>query len=115
MIYYFLESMISFKDAIKNSNQGVLLCLHVVPGSSQVTFPAGYNQWRKCIEIKVRSTAKDNQANNEVIETVAGFFRVPTKNVILVNGQKSREKTVCISKISIDMARSQLEESLHGL
>jgi uncharacterized protein (TIGR00251 family) len=115
VIYYFLESMTSFKAAIKNSNQGVLLCLHVVIGSSQVAFPAGYNQWRKCIEIKVRSAAKDNRANNEVIETVAGFFRVPRKNVILVSGQKSKEKTVCISKISKDMACSQLEESLHGL
>jgi uncharacterized protein (TIGR00251 family) len=107
--------MTSFKDAIKTSKQGILLCLHVVAGSSQVTFPAGYNQWRKCIEIKVRSEAKDNRANNEVIETVAGFFRVPIKEVILVSGQKSREKTVCINKISIDMACSQLEESLHGL
>ena len=107
--------MTSFKDAIKTSKQGILLCLHVVVGSSQVTFPAGYNQWRKCIEIKVRSEAKDNRANNEVIETVAGFFRVPIKEVILVSGQKSREKTVCISKISIDMVCSQLEESLHGL
>ncbi len=107
--------MTSFKDAIKSSNQGVILCLHVVPGSSQVVFPAGYNQWRKCIEIKVRSEAKENKANNEVIETVAGFFRMSVKDVILVSGQKSREKTICLSKISVDRAYSQLEESFHGL
>jgi hypothetical protein len=107
--------MTSFKDAIKRSDQGVILCLHVVPGSSQVVFPAGYNQWRKCIEIKVRSVAKENKANNEVIETVAGFFRVPVKDVILVSGQKSREKTICLSKISVDRACSQLEESFHEL
>jgi uncharacterized protein (TIGR00251 family) len=107
--------MTSFKDAIKSSNQGVILCLHVVPGSSQVVFPAGYNQWRKCIEIKVRSEAKENKANNEVIETVAGFFRVPVKDVTLVSGQKSREKTIFLSKISVDRAYSQLEESFHEL
>jgi uncharacterized protein (TIGR00251 family) len=107
--------MTSFKDAIKKSNQGVLLCLHVVPGSSQVVFPGGYNQWRKCIEIKVCSQAKDSKANNEVVETVAGFFRVSTKDVILVSGQKSKEKTVCLSKMSVDMVYSQLEESFHGL
>ena len=107
--------MTSFKDAIKSSDQGVILCLHVVPGSSRVVFPAGYNQWRKCIEIKVRSEAKENKANNEVIETVAEFFRVPVKDVILVSGQKNREKTICLNKISVDKACSQLEDSFYGL
>jgi uncharacterized protein (TIGR00251 family) len=107
--------MTSFKDAIKSSKQGVILCLHVVPGSSQVVFPAGYNQWRKCIEIKVCSEAKENKANNEVIEIVAKFFRISEKDVILMNGQKSREKTICLSKISIENVCSQLEESVHGL
>ena len=107
--------MTSFKDAIKSSNQGIILCLHVVPGSSQVIFPAGYNQWRKCIEIKVCSEAKDNKANNEVIETVAGFFRVSVKDVILMSGQKSREKIICLSNISVNKACAQLEESFHEL
>lgn len=107
--------MTSFKDAIKKSNQGIILCLHVVPGSSQVVFPAGYNQWRKCIEIKVRSKAKDNKANNEVIETVAGFFRMPVKDVFLMSGQKSREKTIYLGNISVDKVCSVLEELFHGL
>jgi uncharacterized protein (TIGR00251 family) len=107
--------MTSFKDAIKSSKQGVILCVHAVPGSSQSLFPAGYNQWRKSIEIKVRSEAKDNKANNEVIKTVAEFFKVPVKDVILMSGQNSREKTIFLDKISVDMVCSQLEESLHGL
>jgi uncharacterized protein (TIGR00251 family) len=107
--------MTSFKDAIKSSNQGVLLCLHVVPGSSEVVFPAGYNQWRKCIEIKVRSEAKDNKANNEVVETVAGFFHMSAKDVNLVSGQKSREKIVCLTKIPVDMVCSKLKEVIYGL
>ena len=107
--------MTSFKDAIKGSNQGVLLCLHVVPGSSEVVFPAGYNQWRKCIEIKVRSEAKENKANDEVVETIAGFFKISPKNVILVSGQKSREKTVALKKVPVDTVYDRLEESFHGL
>jgi uncharacterized protein (TIGR00251 family) len=107
--------MTSFKDAIKSSNQGVLLCLHVVPGSSEAVFPAGYNQWRKCIEIKVRSEAKDNKANNEVVETIAGFFKITSKNVILMSGQKSREKTVALKKIPVVTVCERLEESFHGL
>jgi uncharacterized protein (TIGR00251 family) len=107
--------MITFKDAIKNSNQGVLLCLHVVPGSSHILFPAGYNRWRKCIEIKVQTETKNNKANSEVLETIAGFFKISQKNVILVSGQKSREKTVVLKKVSIDTVCKRLEESFHGL
>jgi len=107
--------MTSFKDAIKGYNQGVLLCLHVVPGSSEVIFPARYNQWRKCIEIKVRSEAKDNKANDEVVETIARFFKISPKNVILVSGQKSREKTVSLKKVPVDTVCERLEESFHGL
>jgi len=107
--------MTSFKDAIKSSNQGILLCVHVVPGSSQVVFPAGYNPWRKCIEIKVRSETKDNKANNEVVVTIAGFFKISPKNVILVSGQKSREKTVALKKVPVDTICERLEESFHGL
>jgi uncharacterized protein (TIGR00251 family) len=65
--------MTSFKDAVKESKEGVLLQLHVVPGSSQSVFPAGYNSWRKRLEIKVQSEAKDNKANIEVRETIASF------------------------------------------
>jgi uncharacterized protein (TIGR00251 family) len=107
--------MTSFKDAIKSSNQGVLLCLHVVPGSYQILFPAGYNQWRKCIEIKVQSEAKNNKANNEVQEIIAGFFKISLKNVILVSGQNNREKTVALKKVPIDTVCERLEESFHGL
>jgi hypothetical protein len=105
--------MTSCKGAVKNSDQGVVLCLHVVPGSSEIVFPAGYNQWRKCIEIKVRAAAKDNKANTEVLQTIAGFFKIAPKDVILISGQKSREKTVSIKKIPFETISKRLEESLH--
>ncbi len=107
--------MISFKDTVKTSNEGVLLQLHVVPGSSQSIFPAGYNQWRKRIEIKVQSEAKDNKANIEVRETIASFFQLPVKDVTLISGQKSREKTVSLFHVSRDEVYRKLMESLHEL
>ena len=105
--------MTSLKDAVKQSPQGVLICLHVVPGSSQVVFPAGYNQWRNCIEIKVKSEAKDNKANTEVIETIAAYFQISLKDVSLVNGQKNREKTIGLKKVPFEAVWKRLKESLH--
>lgn len=105
--------MPSFTDAIKQSNKGVILCLHVIPGSSQTVFPYNYNLWRKAIEIKVRSEAKDSKANNEVRETIAWFFRLCTKDVVLISGEKSREKTICLKKISIDDVTEKLKGIFH--
>lgn len=89
--------------------------MHVMPGSSQAMFPSGYNPWRKCLEIKVRSDAKDNKANHEVIETLASFFQLKPNDVTLVSGQKSREKTMSLKNITMDAVCKKLEESLHGL
>ena len=103
----------SSKDAVKQSTQGVIISLHVVPGSSQIVFPAGYNQWRNCIEIKVKSEAKDNKANTEVVHTIAAYFQVSLKDVSLVSGQKSREKTVALKKVPAETVCKRLKESLH--
>jgi hypothetical protein len=103
------------KDAVRSSSEGVLIQLHVVPRSSQTVFPAGYNQWRKCIEIKVKAEAKDNKANIEVAGTLAAYFHLSPKDVMLISGQKSREKTVLLKKVTLDGVRKKLEESLHEL
>jgi uncharacterized protein YggU (UPF0235/DUF167 family) len=63
----------------------------------------------------VQSEAKDNKANNEVVETIARFFKILPKNVILMSGQKSREKTVALKKVTVDTVCERLEESFHGL
>ena len=106
--------MTSYKDAIKDSPQGVLLSLHVIPGSSQTVFPVQYNQWRQSIEMKVRSEAKDNKANIEVVETIARFFQLSGKDVVLVQGEKKREKTVCLKKISATTVDRTIKEHLDG-
>jgi uncharacterized protein (TIGR00251 family) len=106
--------MTALNDAVKPSAQGVIVCLHVVPGSSEAMFPAGFNPWRKCIETRVRSSAQENQANIEVIETIARFFELSTHDVLLISGQKSREKTVVLKRISVDLVRKKLQGALHG-
>jgi uncharacterized protein (TIGR00251 family) len=106
--------MTSYKDAIKDSPQGALLFLHVIPGSTQTVFPVQYNQWRHCIEIKVRSEAKENKANIEVVETLARFFQLVARDVVLISGEKNRQKTVCLKKISLNTVERKLKEYFDG-
>lgn len=88
--------------------------VHVIPGASHTRFPAGFNPWRGCIEIKVRSTAQENKANREVMETIARFFGLSAQDVHVTSGQKSREKTVRLTGISAEAIIKKLEASFHG-
>jgi uncharacterized protein len=106
--------MTTYKDAMKASPQGVFLFVHVIPGSSQSVFPGAYNPWRNSIEIKVRSQAKENKANTEILETIAQFFQLTTKDVILVSGEKQREKTIRLKNISANAVGGKLKEFYDG-
>jgi len=103
------------KHAISLSKNEVLMKLHVIPDSSQSLFPAGYNKWRNCIEIKVKAAAKENKANNEVITKIAEYFNHSSKDISIVSGQKGREKIISIKNVPIKNVCSKIEGSLHGL
>ena len=102
-------------NAISLSKDIVLIKIHVLPGSSQSLFPAGYNNWRQCIEAKVKAAANDNKANSEVIEKIAKYFDILPKDVSIVSGQKGREKTISIKNILKKDVCKKIEESLNGL
>lgn len=107
--------MCEFKEAIKKHRDGAILDLFVTPRSESATFPAGYNKWRKRIEIKVVSPAKENKANKEVLKTVAAFFNKTDKKILVVSGDKSREKTILIKDVSVDEVIDRFRKSLNGL
>ena len=100
---------------IEKHKEGVKINLFVTPGSKKCIFPAGLNKWRNKIEIKVTSPPKGNQANFDVIKTIAKFFDMPVKNVWILSGKNSKEKTILVKKITINSVIKRLEESLNGL
>jgi uncharacterized protein (TIGR00251 family) len=107
--------MRDWKNALNLSNNEVQLRLHVIPDSSKPVFPAGYNIWRNSIEIKVKAEAIENKANYEVIDQIAIYFNIPQKDIRIIYGQKSREKTVAIKKIKIENIVNKIKESFRGL
>ena len=107
--------MVLFDDIIKKYGSGVKINIFVTPDAEKCVFPAGYNKWRKRMEIKVCSKAKDNQANSDVAQIIAEFFNKPIKNVNIISGKKTRKKTVLINNISEKIAFQMLKESLNGL
>ena len=103
------------EDIIKKHQDGAILNLFVTPGTRSVIFPAGINNWRKCIEIQVCAPAKDNKANKEVIKTVADFFEKPVNDVFVVSGSKNNKKAIFVKGVSVDFVSNRLRESLDGL
>jgi len=107
--------MSDVNKAVTKHSDGALLALFVTSNADRTVFPVGYNPWRKRIEVKVVATAKDNKANIEVIKTVAMFFHASEKDVYIIHGKKSREKTILIKHTSSKEIASRLKEPLHGL
>ena len=104
-----------FDNIIKKHSNGATIDLFVTADSKKCVFPAGFNKWRKRIDVKVSAKAKDNQANIEVVKIIAEFFNKPVKNVYITSGKKTREKTVLIKDVSANTAAKKLKESFNGL
>ena len=107
--------MNEFDEIVKKHKDGITIDLFITPDSKKNIFPVGFNEWRKCVEMNVRSSAQGNKANMEVLKTIAGFFEKPFVNVLLVSGAKKREITVLIKNGSITEISKKLEDSLDGL
>ena len=104
-----------FSEIVKNHVDGATINLFVKSGAENNIFPVGLNEWRKRIEIKVIAEAKENKANLEVIKLIAGFYNKPVRNVTIIKGKNSKEKTVLIKDISETKAIEKLRESVNGL
>jgi uncharacterized protein (TIGR00251 family) len=100
---------------VKKHRDGAIINLFVTPGSRNTIFPAGFNKWRNCIDIKVHSPAKENQANKEVIKAIADYLKIPVENIFIISGAKNRSKSVLIKGISLESISERLKVSLNGL
>jgi hypothetical protein len=87
----------------------------VIPNSSKSIFPAGFNIWRKSIEIKIREEAKDNKANMEVINRIAMYFKISPNDISIVSGEKNRSKIVVIKNVKFDDIYQKIIGSINDI
>lgn len=104
--------MCKYKEAMKKHKDGATLDLFVTPNARCAFFPVGYNSWRKRIDMRICSQAKNNKANKEVIKIIADYFNKSINDVLIITGDKKREKTVLIKNISYDVVVKRLKEQL---
>jgi uncharacterized protein len=75
---------------------GITLNIYVQAGATKTSFSGVYNNRFK---LKVAAKAVDGEANQAVCELVANSFSVAKRNVKIIRGTTSREKTVQIEGV----------------
>ncbi len=103
------------EEIIKKHQDGIILNIFVIPESRTNVFPAGINEWRKCIEIKVKSSAVKNRANKDVKKIVANFFKKSINDVYIITGLKNQKKTLFIKGVTYGFVSDKMRESINGL
>ncbi|PKK85207.1 MAG: YggU family protein [Thermoplasmata archaeon HGW-Thermoplasmata-1] len=103
--------MIDLQEAVAASKDGAIVMLEVTPNAGKPIFPAGYNEWRKRILVRVAAEAEEGRANREIISLLASFFRVPNGAVTIKSGEKSSQKNILLAGVSVEAVRQMLEEA----
>lgn len=96
---------------IKNSDDGIIFCIKVIPGSSKSAFSAVEDG---VLKIKLNSPPVDGRANAECINLLSKTFRVAKSSIVILSGERSKQKRI---KISGDVKNiiSKLEEIASSL
>ncbi|PAW76146.1 MAG: YggU family protein [Verrucomicrobia bacterium Tous-C9LFEB] len=81
------------------------ITLHVVPNAPKSAIVGRHGT---AIKVKLHAPAVDNKANAELVRFLAEQLDLPASAVTLVRGQKSREKTVALSTLTVAQAEALL-------
>jgi len=82
----------SFDDALRLTDDGVVIRLWVVPGAKH-TKVDGYDSWKKAIRFKTAAPAEKDKANRSILDF---FSSLTGKRTALLSGARSKDKQVLV-------------------
>jgi uncharacterized protein (TIGR00251 family) len=82
-----------------------MLNVHVVPNSKTDNVAGKHGS---AIKIKLGAPAVEGKANAALIRFLADRLKVPARTIVLVRGEKSREKLLRIDGLSDQSVRERL-------
>ncbi len=91
---------------IEESQGGIRIGVRIQPGASRTGLAPGLHAGR--IKLRVQAPPENGRANEAVIEWFARRLEVPRRNVTLLRGARSRDKTIEVSGITVEGAREKL-------
>jgi hypothetical protein len=99
-----------WQDAVEVDGDGCALLVEVTAGAREPQFPAGYNEWRGRILMRVHAPARAGQANREVVAAVAHAFNVPPSRVQIEAGGSDSRKRVAVAGLDRQAAVARLAD-----
>lgn len=104
--------MKSLDDVVERHPDGTVLHIDVLPGSSELLIPAGFNAWRGSIEIRLTERADHGRANRQLLHELARAFGLPQGDVEIMSGHRSHRKVVLLRGIDAEAVLAALRKSL---
>ncbi len=102
----------SFEDALKEVDSGVIIDIEVTPGSKVLCVPSGYNLWRKRIEVRLSQNAQKGKANEQLISALANLFGLRSSEISFVNGMHNSKKSLLLHGVDYSHIVAVLKEKL---
>jgi len=98
--------------AVLSHPRGCILRFEVVPGSSRLAVPSGFNVWRRSLEARLTEKPSRGRANLQLIEELSRVFCILKSDIEVVSGQKTARKTVLVRGLAADRAISILASKI---
>jgi uncharacterized protein (TIGR00251 family) len=88
-------------NCIDEQHDGVLINIEVKPGSKNIGIE-GIDEWRNCLEVRLKARAEKGKANKELVKLLSTLLALPSSNIMIVKGEKSHRKTIKIFGLKAD-------------
>ena len=92
-------------DALRKAKNGVEVSICVTPNADRTAL-AGYDSWKRCFKFKTTALAEKNKANRAVLDFFQSLFG---KDVALLSGERSREKTILVLGATLEEVSGKLK------
>jgi uncharacterized protein (TIGR00251 family) len=99
-------------EAVKPHPLGCIISFEVVPGSSRLAVPSGFNPWRRSIEAHLTEEPSRGRANRQLMEELASVLCISGLEVEVLSGHKSAKKLLLVKSMTKDEAVSALKQKM---
>ena len=95
---------------ITQKENDVLLSIRVLPNAKRSGIEGIWNN--SALKIALRAPAVDGQANKALIDFLSDCFHLKKRQINIVRGETSREKTICFSDCSLQDIQSIISKNI---
>ncbi|MFZ2470874.1 MAG: DUF167 family protein [Methanothrix sp.] len=91
-------------EAVKSHPLGCTISFEVVPGSSRLAVPSGFNPWRRSIEAHLTEEPSRGRANRQLMAELARVLCISEQKIEVLSGHKSARKLLLVKGMAKDEA-----------